>query len=232
MGKLPSRAGVYLIALPGFCRDGRPRQYVGSSVNMRERQTAHLRLLRLQRHSNPILQSLHDTHGADSFSFLTLLICARADLAFYEERAIAKFGSCNIAIDPLAPTRGRKLSEEHRAKIAHTSMGRRHSEETKRKLSEARKGKPLPPQVYEAAMRTIKGRRLSPEHREKCRLASTGYRHSSEARRKMSEIAKGRPKSPEHRQKLSAALKGKPWSEARRKAQLSLRQDDSSESEG
>jgi hypothetical protein len=60
---------------------------------------------------------------------------------------------------------GKKLSEEHKAKIVGT--GRKHSEETKRKIGEANKGKILPPKPP-----------MSEETKEKIRQARLGTKRS------------------------------------------------------
>ena len=105
--------------------------------------------------------------------------------------------------------RGRKLSEETKAKISAARKGKKgkpHSEESKAKISAANKGK--------------KGKPLSEEHKAKISAANKGKPLSEETKAKLSASLKGREFSEETRAKLSAARKGKPLSEET-KAKLS-----------
>lgn len=108
--------------------------------------------------------------------------------------------------------KGKKLSDEHKAKIAFSGIGRHWkrstpiTDEERRKRSEAMKGKKLPPRVF------------TEEHKTKLALAAkgnkskTGQKASQETKRKMSIAHIGK----------TAPTKGKPWSLARREAQDKL----------
>lgn len=74
--------------------------------------------------------------------------------------------------------KGRKLSEEHKAKISASGVGRKVSEETRKKISDAQKGKPRPELI---------GRVCSEETREKHRNRV----FTDEHRRRISEAKKG-----------------------------------------
>ena len=108
--------------------------------------------------------------------------------------------------------RGRKLSEETKAKISAARKGKKgkpHSEESKAKISAANKGK--------------KGKPLSEEHKAKISAANKGKPLSEETKAKLSASLKdnipwnkGRKLSEEHKAKLSASLKGREFSEETR----------------
>ena len=162
-------AGVYEIR---NTLDG--KVYIGSSVHVGKRIAAHRCALKRGDHSSAHLQAAWNKHGAESFVFRPLLLCAEKDLLFYEQRLIDGFK----ANDPargynkrpvVASNAGMKLSEGHKRKIAasvprgeaHMYFGKRLSDaaykaaadqkrahglspETCAKLSAARKGKKKP----------------------------------------------------------------------------------------
>jgi group I intron endonuclease len=68
---------------------------------------------------------------------------------------------------------GRKLTEEHKAKIGKPFLGRSHSEESKKMMSEAKKGKPL-----------------SEEHRKKLSASRVGKKFSEERKLRHSQALK------------------------------------------
>lgn len=80
-------------------------------------------------------------------------------------------------------SRGRVLSEEHKAKIFAANTGRKPSVETRKKLSDAKLGKPY-----------------SEVRRQKFRLARIGKPRSEECRQKISLTLKGKPWSEARRQ--------------------------------
>lgn len=80
-------------------------------------------------------------------------------------------------------SKGRKLSEEGKAKISKANTGRKHSQETRDKIKQA-----------------VKGRKLSKEHKEKLSKAFSGEKnpfygkkHTKESLEKMSKSHKGYP---------------------------------------
>lgn len=87
-----------------------------------------------------------------------------------------------------AATRGRKLSEEQKKAIALRNIGRKNSDETRKKISAANKGRT----ISAAAIEKMKTTKSTPE----CRA-------------KMSAVHKGVPKSEEHKRKISATLTGR-----------------------
>ncbi len=98
----------------------------------------------------------------------------------------------SIEQSPPRTLRGRKLSEEHKAKISKAHKGKKLSEETRAKISKVHKGK-----------------KLSEETRAKLSEANKGKKLSEETRAKMSEAHKGKKLSEETRAKIGEARKDK-----------------------
>ena len=59
--------------------------YVGSSVNIHQRKTKHLYLLRTNKHDNPRLQNAVNKYGLENFSFEVLQHCKESDLLPLEQ---------------------------------------------------------------------------------------------------------------------------------------------------
>lgn len=140
--------------------DDKASSYVGSSSNIQYRFQQHRWFLNNSCHANPHLQAAWDKWGKDAFVFSileevedssVLLVLEQEYLDDYLDR-----GACyNIAIDVSAPTRGRKLTAEHKQKIGRgvreyyarmRAMGistkrKPLSEEHRRKISETNKGR-------------------------------------------------------------------------------------------
>lgn len=96
-------------------------------------------------------------------------------------------------------SRGKKHSEETRAKLAH--IARNISEETRAKLAAA--GRAISEENREKLRSSQTGKVLSTEVRAKMSLAMTGRTHSDETRAKLSLAHSGKVIGDEHRSKLS-----------------------------
>lgn len=184
------RSGIYRIEL------GNGNFYIGSAVDLAERQRGHRSTLNRGKHRNIRVQSCWDKYGV--FEFRVLEECKIQQLLLREQIFIDKhFGNPkNVNIAPTAGSsfgvirsvetcanmsaanKGRKHSAEARAKISAANRRRVHSAETRSKISVANKGRVMPP----------------------C---------SAETRAKISAAGKGRIVSAETRAKMSASQKGK-----------------------
>lgn len=165
-------SGIYTIETPsGRC-------YVGSAVRFEHRWRVHLYNLRRGVHHCGALQNAYVKYGESALRFRKLLVCAPADLLFFEQRAIDSFGFKNLY--NVAPTAG-------------SQRGFKHSAATKDAYSAARKGVPQPKSAA-----TI----------EKIATARRGKKLSVQARANQSAAQKGRAKSPEHVAKVAAANRG------------------------
>lgn len=135
MEKIKFNSGVYEIV-----NTVNGKRYIGSSVNLSRRRSAHYADLEGSRHGNAHLQSAFDKYGIDNFEFRTLLLCDPENCLMYEQM-------CIDALKPeynILPTAGNRLgsaaSDEARRKNSEAHKGIRPSEETRAKLSEASKG--------------------------------------------------------------------------------------------
>lgn len=170
--------------------------YVGSSVNVSKRLTAHRNSLTRGDHASAHLQASWRKHGHDAFEFKQLVVCAEKDILFYEQRIMdglkanqREFGyNKRIVVETCA---GMKLSAEHKAKIAasvprgesHQYFGKRLSDQAYKTAADLKRGVPMP----------------------------------AEQRAKISASSKGKPKHAGFGAILSAARKGIPFSEEARK---------------
>jgi len=166
-------SGIYIITTPSS------RLYVGSAVKFAHRWRVHLYNLRHRQHHSRALQSAYDKYGEAGLTFRKLLICAKPDLLFYEQRVIDSYPFSHLY--NVAPVAGNQL-------------GFKHSPETKAAYSAARRGVPRP--------RTV-------AHTQKIADARRGKKLSAAARANQSAAQKGRLKTPEHVAKVAALNRGK-----------------------
>ena len=166
------------------------RRYIGSAKSLCQRLRMHLNDLRKDKHPNRHLQFAWNKYGEQEFEFKVILYCDKANLLFYEQRALDTYN----ALYNLAPTAG-------------SQRGWVPSEETKRNISKAKIGKSIkmPPRTR--------------EHRENLSRAHTGRKLSEETRRRMSEAHKGKvfgSMPEETRKKIAESKKGQePWNKGK-----------------
>lgn len=192
------------------------KMYVGSAVNLVNREKQHFQRLSKNIHSNIHLQRAFNKHGIDNFLFELLEACPKELLIEREQYWIDKLctvkNGYNIRMKADSNL-GIKFSQQSikRMSLSHKGQSRKHSEETKKKLSNLKKG-----MVF------------TKEHKEKIsqRLIGNNYHikqlpwkkkrvFTEEHRRKLSESHKGQQSpmkgkqfSEEHRKKLSISKQG------------------------
>lgn len=116
--------------------------------------------------------------------------------------------------------KGRKVSEETKAKMSDRRKGKRLSPNTefKKGMTPWNKGLPMSPEQREKMSGINIGRKASDEARKNMSRARTGRSPSAETRKKIGDAQRGRKLSTEHKAKLSVARLGKiPSAEARRR---------------
>lgn len=128
--------GVYKIT----CVNG--RTYIGSAVDIVKRWGEHTSALVRGRHHNSKLQRAWSKYGPDAFAFEVMLECSADLLLFFEQHEMDRTSPWfNIALFAGAPTRGSKMSAETKAKIGAANRGRgkgrRLTEEHKAKIAVA-----------------------------------------------------------------------------------------------
>lgn len=194
------------------------KRYVGSSVHMPARWTAHQRLLRRGGHHSLKLQRAWNKYGAGAFQFNPIIVCARSRdaLLTYEGACFKAFNpEYNICRDPRSRL-GVPHSVEARAKISAAGMGRRPTLGMKLgsgpKLSAALKGRAKPPRTVEHTARIH-----TPLTHAKISAAlmgnkiCLGHKHTADSKANMSAAAIGNQRRlgqthrPETIEKMRAA---------------------------
>lgn len=105
--------------------------------------------------------------------------------------------------------RGKKHTEEARAKTSAALTGRVFSQETLEKMRDSHKGKAVPKDVCKKIGASNSGKALSDEHRAKISVSRMGQTLSDATRAKLSASHMGNPVSEATRQKISAFWKAK-----------------------
>lgn len=191
------------------------KSYVGSAVSFSKRWKEHSRQLSNGNHHSTVMQRAWNKYGEASFGFKKLLVCAKADLLWFEQRAIdalkPAYNICKIAGSVLGyrhtpeakaaaakraagntNRRGRKESAEYCEQAKRSRALRKnclHSEETKAKISAAHMGK-----------------NISEERKEHLRKINTGKIQSAETIAKRVAKLKGKVRSEEAKAKTRETL--------------------------
>jgi group I intron endonuclease len=146
--------------------------YVGSSVNLKRRNTRHFSELRNNKHNNQHLQAAWNKYGESSFAFTIIeLVKNKMDLHIAEDRwlteHVGKLYCYNIgmaAISPmlglkgvLSPTWGYRHTPETKAIISAAGTGRVRSQESIEKYRATRKGMPVSEAQKAQISRTLSG---------------------------------------------------------------------------
>lgn len=126
--------------------------YIGSSINLKQRERSHFNALKSNRHYNKHLQRAYNKYGEKYFIFNILENCNADDLSAKEQFYIDFYNSANISfgynILPTAySTYGFRHSEETLVAMSECKIGNKnsfykksHTEDTKKHLSEVLRG--------------------------------------------------------------------------------------------
>ncbi len=109
-------------------------------------------------------------------------------------------------------SRGKVLSEAHKAAIAAGGRGRKHSQETKAKIGAAHRGIKETAQAVENSKAGVKkafpeGRKMSQEARNKLSAAGLGRVHSEQTRAKRSMSLRGKKRTPQQCENIRQAIR-------------------------
>lgn len=187
------------------------KAYIGSAVDLRTRRRHHVARLQAGNHRNRHLQNAWKKSGAQAFRYRVLLLCSKADLLFFEQRAI------NAVVN--------RVGRQHLYNldlVAGSALGRRHSDATKEKIAAAHRGKkattkytrtPEQSAAISARMKgkpsLLVGRTVAAAVRAKIAATLKGHGHSPETRARISAAGIGRLASPETKLLLSAQRRGR-----------------------
>lgn len=203
--------GIYKITHPSGL------VYVGQSLDIGRRWSEHKKYTKAPRQK--VSRAMRDL-GLDTFEFAVIEECPADQLDERELYWMRELGALdpvtglNVAVDPAAPSKGRKVSTETRAKLSAALKGREVSNEHRAKIGAANKGKLRSDETRAKLSAALRGRVFSKEHRENIGAGAKGNKHflgkkhSDEMRAKMSSAKKGKKRGPlsdETRAKMSAA---------------------------
>ncbi len=184
-------SGIYRIDL------GNGWFYIGSAVNLKQRENRHRSGLKCKNHDNGKMQNVWNKYGI--FKFTILEQCRKNELLNREQFYLDQYfnDAKNVNINPTA---GSMVGYTHTAKtlvkLSAASKGRIPSADTRAKMSAAGKGKSK-----------------SMEHRAKISIANKGKIFSIEHRANLSNACRNKKLSMEHRAKISEANKGRKHTE-------------------
>jgi group I intron endonuclease len=142
------------------------------------------------KHPNIHLQRAWTSYGSDVFRFRVLAILEKDELIPTEQRYLDRFHSrerlYNLAVDAVAPMKGRLFSDESKQKI-------------RKRLSD--------PRVREEIADTVKSTWANPEMRQKYVDAARKRYSCPKERKKMSDMKKALHADPERRKHLAECAK-------------------------
>lgn len=180
------------------------KKYVGSTVDFSKRRQQHLRSLVRGKHHSRYLQRAWVKHGADSFEFKQILICAPVHLLMYEQLVMDSLKPAyNVSLDAIAPMRGRKQTPKFFAAISAANTGIKRSIEQRLAIANRMKGNRInngrkhTPEAIANMCAAQKGKVISKDARLKMSLAKAGIKRgplSEETKRKISEAKSGKPR--------------------------------------
>lgn len=139
--------------------------YIGSSINVSVRITAHKNCLKRGNHANNYLQNSYNKYGENNFEFTLIEYCLEHDLLNKEGYYINLYNSSNSIFG---------------YNIGSFETGRKRlSEETKKKIGDAHKGKPknYPKTEKQIEIARLLGKKAkSDKTRKKMSVARTGIK--------------------------------------------------------
>lgn len=198
MPRLQKLSGIYKIE-----NTVNGKAYVGSAVDLHNRWSTHIWMLRHGKHKNPILQASFLKHGESAFRFVILEECPR-EATLVREQVWLDALNPYYNINRVATSRlGSKASPESNRKRSETQKGRPGNPltpEAKRKISEAHKGRKWDPAVVETRRQSMLKVTADPEYLAGMSERSSGEsnpffgkKHSDESRAKIRERRWGAP---------------------------------------
>lgn len=167
--------------------------YIGSSNDLHRREWQHFAKLSKNNHTNQHLQNAYNKYGKEAFVFEVIEYITSFGLLVREQywldelKPFGDFGF-NTATIAGASLRGRKLSQEHKAKVSAGLKGHFVSKETRAKIGAA-----------------TKGRKTSDETKAKLRAINKGKKQPIEAIAKTAEANRNRVFSPNQLKILAEA---------------------------
>lgn len=139
---IPELSGVYCII--NKCTQ---KRYIGSSLNLKRRLMQHYSYLRLNKHSNKLLQRNFNKYGEENINISFIKVFPKSVLLFEEQSNIDNYNTCvpnGLNLRPKAESNlGRIVSNETKEKLRISNTGKHPSEKTKEKFRQNNLGKKL-----------------------------------------------------------------------------------------
>lgn len=147
------------------------RAYIGSTTNYKSRWHTHRSTLRRGVHHSFILQKAWDKYGEKAFAFELLVVCPRSQRIDYEKR-LMRLEAYNVLRTPkeTGVRGGWTHSDEFKAKMSKLTKGRLLTEEHKAKVGAALKGFKHTDSFKDRARERQLG--VSPTHKTRQKLSS------------------------------------------------------------
>lgn len=231
------KSGVYIIM-----NNLNGKVYVGSSQNIKNRFSEHLRDLRRNRNHNRYLQRAWNKYGEEAFKFVVVEKVPVLFLFEFEQYYIDHYQAANSRYGynsaPFADgPRGVKwtqackdrhskrlkgniiVSEEARLKISSALKGYIKTQETREKLRAANLGKIIPEEQRLKISLKLKGQKLSEETKLKMSKSRKGHPCYStpESKIKSADAMRKLWTIPEYREKFCKGRKGRKQSDETKK---------------
>lgn len=204
------------------------KSYVGSAVSFSKRWKEHLRQLSNGNHHSAVMQRAWNKYGEAAFGFKKLLVCAKEDLLWFEQRALDSlkpaYNICKIAGSVLGyrHTTEAKAAAAKRATGNTHRRGRKEPEEVCKRISAGRKGKGIGRVLSDATKAKIAASRIGTSMtegaKENLRRINTGKKQSPETIEKRMQKLRGRTRPSEAIEKTRQALIGYKHTDASRLA--------------
>ena len=145
------------------------KRYIGSSNNLLKRRTAHATKLKMNYHSNDILQNAYNKYGDEKFVFEVIEFCDVIDLVDRENFYINLYKACDKDFGyNICPDAEHHLTSDiTKEKLRQSAfgnknwLGKKHTEETKQKQSDWHKGKIVKESTKEKLRQINLGKKIS-----------------------------------------------------------------------
>lgn len=207
--------------------------YVGSAKKFKVRWSRHVSGLNLNKHHSKHLQSAWNKYGADNFVFEPLITCAPSMLIWYEQQFLDQMrpeynmspSAGNTLGVPCSEAKkrqiskahtGKKLTPEHRAKIAAGGKGRRHTDSALENMRVAQRNRYRPSEERAASAERARKRNTDPAMIERMAASKRGKpvklspEHEAHRLKRIGEYNRTRPITQELLANMSAGQRNRP----------------------
>lgn len=177
---------------------GTNRVYVGQTIKLLKRLREHIMCSKIRPKSSPKFYNAIRKYGVEAFEVTILARCDIASLDSLEIHFIGQLNTLEIGFNlhdnPFLPLRGRKHTEEHKAKMSALKKGVKRSPETVEKIRKAGIGRRPSDRCIAGFIARIKGKPKSEAQKAKMREAALRRPSPSEDTRAKMRASQGSSK--------------------------------------